>query len=209
MIERRIVIKMSKKSEIGYFVGKKIRMLQMESELGAGKAMMADLRRGIGHEPGERPQLFGIILLDMPQEFMGKRGNATEAEWSCYTALTLFALHQQGFGLKDRPMHVKENISMGRALSKMAKTFDDPNAEKRSLQKLQAFATSVDMGDASYHLKSMIQLLRSKGIPIDYEMLAEDLYEFQSAAGKNRVNLRWGQDFYLEKNKKEITEDMS
>ena len=39
--------KMGKKSEISRFVGKKIRMLQAEEERGAGKAMMADLRRGL------------------------------------------------------------------------------------------------------------------------------------------------------------------
>lgn len=200
---------MGKKSEISRFVGKKIRMLQAEEERGAGKAMMADLRRGIVHEPGELPQLFGMVLLDMPQEFMSESGIATREEWSCYMALTLYAMHQQGFDWKDRPMHVKEGGSIGRALAKMAKTSDDANADKRALQRLQAFATSIDMKEAFYHLKSLIQLLRSKGISIDYEALAADLYDFQYADGKKRVNLRWGQDFYLEKGKKETEEDIS
>jgi len=91
----------------------------------------------------------------------------------------------------------------------MAKTSDDANADKRALQRLQAFATSIDMKEAFYHLKSLIQLLRSKGISIDYEALAADLYDFQYADGKKRVNLRWGQDFYLEKGKKETEEDIS
>ncbi len=187
---------MSRKSEIGNFVGKKIRMYQAVSETGAGKAMMANLRRGAGHEPGELPELFGTILLDMPEEFMSKDGIATKKEWACYIALTLYALHQQGYDLKSRPMHVNESISIGRALAQLAKTSEDVNAEKRALQKLKAFATAVDMREASHHLRGIIQLLGNRGIPIDYEMLAEDLYEFQFADGKNRVNLRWGQDFY-------------
>lgn len=87
---------MSKKADIKSFVGKKISMFQAEAGKGDGKAMLANLRRGVGHEPGELPQLFGVILLDMPEEFMSGSGIATKEEWACYIALTLYALHQQG-----------------------------------------------------------------------------------------------------------------
>ena len=63
---------MSRKKEVQNFVGKKIYLLQTEAALGSGKAMMANLRRGIGHEPGELPQLFGVILSDMPEEFISE-----------------------------------------------------------------------------------------------------------------------------------------
>ena len=46
------------------------------------------------------------------------------------------------------------------------------------------------------HLRGLIQLLRSKEIPLDYVDLAGDLYEFQMPGGAARVRLRWGQDFY-------------
>lgn len=193
---------MSKKTEIGYFVDKKIGRLQAEAESGSGKACMANLRRGIGHEPGELPQLFGSMLLDMPEDFMSEDGNVTKAEWSCYTALTLYAVHQQGFAVRTKPMHTKEDISIGRALAKMSAALNDANAEDRSLQKLHSFATSVDMKEASHHLRNIIRLLSDNGIPVNYGKLASDLYEFQFSDGKNRVNLRWGQDFYKEQAKK-------
>jgi CRISPR system Cascade subunit CasB len=65
---------MGKKEEIEAFVGRKIHILQAEADLGSGKAMLANLRRGIGHEPGELPQLFGILLSDMPEDFWSKSG---------------------------------------------------------------------------------------------------------------------------------------
>lgn len=199
---------MSIKSDIKSFVGKKIGMLQAEADIGAGKAMFADLRRGVGHEPGALPQLFGTILMDLPENLMSQSGVPTKAEWSVYMALTLYAMHQQGFDAKSRPMHTDENVSMGTALAKMAKVSEDANAEGRMLQKLQAFATSVDMKEAFQHLKSMIQLLGSKGIAVNYVVLSADLYEFQFTEEKNHVNLRWGQDFYREMYKKETKEEL-
>ena len=53
---------MSRKEEIRSFVGKKIRSLQTGAATAGTKATLADLRRGVGREPGEMPQLFGTIL---------------------------------------------------------------------------------------------------------------------------------------------------
>lgn len=199
---------MSKKADIKSFVGKKISILQAEAGKGDGKAMLANLRRGVGNEPGEMPQLFGVILLDMPEEFMSESGIATKEEWACYIALTLYALHQQGRPLESQPMHTKENISIGRALSRLARVLNDPNAEQRMLQRLQKLATAVDMKELSYHLRGVIQILKSNGIPINYQDFAADLYEIQMPGSKKQVCFRWGQDFYREKNKKKEEEDV-
>ena len=188
---------MSKKSEVQNFVSKKIYLLQAEAGLGSGKAMMANLRRGIGHEPGEMPQLFGIILSDMPEDFISKSGMATKEEWVCYTALTLYALHQQGYDVVSMPMHENEKFSIGTALRRLSSTYEgDSNAEVRMLQRLQTLATSVDMKELTHHLRGIVQLLKSKAIPLNYEMLAGDLYEMQFPESKKQVCLRWGQDFY-------------
>ena len=34
------------------------------------RAMLAKLRRGIGKQPGELPELFEILFMDMPEELM-------------------------------------------------------------------------------------------------------------------------------------------
>ena len=64
------------------------------------RAELAKLRRGIGHAPGELPELWGSFLLGMPESFQG-RSAPSAAEWAVYLALTLYAMHQQG---NDRPM---------------------------------------------------------------------------------------------------------
>ena len=39
--------------------------------------------------------MWGALLADMPEQLQGSNG-PSKAEWAVYTALTLFALHQQG-----------------------------------------------------------------------------------------------------------------
>ena len=53
---------MSKKNEIAKYVSSKIGRIQALSDTGNGKAYMAELRKGVGKEPGELPILFGTLL---------------------------------------------------------------------------------------------------------------------------------------------------
>lgn len=199
---------MSKKTEIENFVRTKIDMLQKKADSGKGKAMLANLRRGIGHELGEVPQLLEIFLSDMPEEFLSHNGNATNEEWACYVALTLYALHQQGYEVKSRPMHTDEEISLGKAMYMLVNAYEgDPNAEQRMVQKLRMLATSANRKELSHHLRGIVQLLKSFGISINYKKLAEDLYDMQFPEGKRQVCLKWGQDFYGGRNKKESNEE--
>ncbi len=205
---------MSRKSEIGSFVAKRIAQLQRQEERGAtgrsGNAMLASLRRGAGKAPGELPELFGVVLPELPEEFVSIDGTATKGEWASYISLTLYALHRQGGDDKNDMAHTKEKVSVGRALKLLSDRQrdgkQDINAEKRALQKMQVLITSKDMNELSYHLRGVIQLLKREGIALNYITLAEDLYEFQDTDGKNHVSLRWGRDFYWEKNKKQDEE---
>lgn len=59
------------------------------------RARLAELRRGVGHQPGDLPALWGSFLQELPKELWG-RGTAagecrepSEAEWAVYLALTL------------------------------------------------------------------------------------------------------------------------
>ena len=79
------------------------------------RAELAKLRRGIGHAPGELPELWGSFLLEMPESFQG-RSAPSAAEWAVYLALTLYAMHQQG---NDRPMNCPGN-TLGRAVRQLA-----------------------------------------------------------------------------------------
>lgn len=199
---------MGTKAEIENYVGKKLYSLQAQADTGGGKAMFANLRQGVGREPGELPQLLGILLQDMPEAFWSRDGAATREEWVCYTALTLYALHQQGNDPQSRPMHTGEDVSLGKALFQLERAYgQDPNAEQRMVQKLRTLATAVNRKELSHHLRGIVQLLKSNGISVNYIKLAGDLYEMQFPEEKRRVCLRWGQDFYGGRNKKEDQEE--
>ena len=151
------------------------------------KATLANLRRGIGRAPGDIPALWGAFLQDLPLELQSDRGKASPAEWAIYTALTLYALHQQG---QSSSMHRSGN-GLGCAVHKLAAP-----EESSVFRRFNALATASSAEELAHHLRGIIQLLRREGIPLDYAQLAEDLYWMQFSATAPRVRLRWAEDYY-------------
>lgn len=108
----------------------------------------------------------------------------------------MYAWHQQGNDIKTQCVHTSSQRSLGSALRLLMYKSNDSNAEERVLKKIQILITSNDMDEFAYHLKSIITLLRSEAISLNYAELAEDVYDFQFEESKKRVSLKWGQDFY-------------
>ena len=186
---------MSKIDDVRNYTYRQIQFLIRQKETSVGKAMLANLRRGIGKTPGELPELWGAFLNEMPSELYGNSGMPSEGEWAVYIALTLFALHQQG----------EAGVSMnqpGRTLGGAVRQLAEKTAagqdwtESSVLRRFNALATADSMPEVSHHLRGMIQLLRREGIPLDYPQLAEDLYQYQFVDGAPNVRLRWGRDLY-------------
>lgn len=73
------------------------------------------------------------------------------------------------------------------------------DAEERILRRFNQMATSSDMEELSQHLRGIVELLRSKGIPLDYVDLAGDLYNYQLLDYQNTVRLKWGREYYYVK----------
>ncbi len=162
------------------------------------RAMLAKLRRGIGKQPGELPELFEILFSDMPEELYGQGDEPSYAEWAIYTSLTLFALHQQG---KDRPMSAGGKIegkntsnSLGAAVGCLVK--QDKEREPAIKRRFDAVLTSNEFTEFAHHARSLIQLLRGGDITLDYPRFAVDLYWYQFDEIRNRIRLRWGEDYY-------------
>lgn len=162
------------------------------------RAMLAKLRRGIGKQPGELPELFEILFSDMPEEMYGQGDEPSYAEWAIYTSLTLFALHQQG---KDRPMSVSGKIegknlgnSLGTALGTLVK--QDREREPAIKRRFDAVLTANEFTEFAHHARGLIQLLRAGDITLDYPRFAVDLYWYQFDEIRNRIRLRWGEDYY-------------
>ena len=187
---------MSKSEQVFMYTASKLEYIRSISDTGVGKGLMANLRHGIGKKPGELPELWGMIFDRIPNELTGRK-EASYAEWAIYTALTLYALHQQG---SDVNMNQKD-LSVGRAAANLVKNEDDT---KRVLNRLNLVVTAVSPEDLAYHLRGLIQLLKNEDIPLDYARLAKELYRFHNDESASSIKLSWGRDFYGERYK--ITE---
>ena len=176
----------SKRDKIGKYVYGQIAMLADSMKNSGGKAKLAALRRGAGKIPGELPELWGIFLNDLPEDMQNRSGEPTKEEWAIYLSLTLYALHQQG---SSQSVHA-EKISLGRAAAML---MSEPTEDERErvLRRFGPVVTAKDMPELSHHLRCLIELMRSKSIPLDYVMLARDLYDYQFEERRRKNRLRW------------------
>lgn len=196
-----------KAERVKNFTRVKIQRLLSSSSTSAYRASLARLRRGIGHAPGEIPEIWGEYLLGLDEELMGSGEQPSPAEWAIYVAMTMFAHHQQG---KSEPMHVEEKqsdetnrfrrSSLGTAAGSLIENEDD---RQRVARRFNPIATSKNLQEMSQHLRSLISQLRTNNIPLDYGRLAYDLYRFQDPKTINEVRRTWGEDFYCNAAKKE------
>ena len=167
------------------------------------KGRLAELRHGIGNEPGDLPVLWGMLFDELPDEMLGKQGKPSKEEWAIYDALTLYALHQQGRNPKEHNMNVpKESLgkAAGRLVYAEGGTEDD---RERVSRRFNHIALSSDIETLSYYLRTFIPLLRRADIGVDYAMLAKDIYLCQTEKGRTAIRLKWGQDYYSTKHDEE------
>ncbi|MDR3345102.1 MAG: type I-E CRISPR-associated protein Cse2/CasB [Oscillospiraceae bacterium] len=183
------------------FVRGKVQWLYDSRERSGTKATFARLRRGLGKQPGELPELWEATLNGLPEELLSHSydGAPSYGENAVHTALTLFALHQQG---KDRSMYQKD-MPFGKAVRRLA---PDSNSDKFAgvKRRFDAAATAQSFTEAVQHLRGLVQLLKASDIPLDYPALASELWRFQFPAQQNRVRLGWGQDFWRGNNTEDI-----
>ena len=168
----------------------------LKSDDSTVKARLAELRHGIGSIPGSVPALWGMVFDDLPESMLGSYGKPSKEAWAIYDALTLYALHQQGKDPAKKNMNVK-GISLGRAAGKyvyaLGGTSDD---RERVSKRFNQIALAADIETLTYYLRTFIPLLRGEDIGLDYAMLAQDIYLFQTENNIASVRLRWGQDYY-------------
>ncbi len=177
--------------QAGVFVRSRIKRI-CEGSDPVARATLARLRRGIGKAPGSVPDIWEVTMRGLPEGLAGTTGKPTPGEWASHTALTLYALHQQGKDPRKQCMSA-EGASLGRSVRKLVGDGDD---EKRLSRRLSVVTTSDTVEELAHHLRGLIQLLKTKDVPLDYPDLTEDLYRFQFPGARDSVRLHWGRDFY-------------
>lgn len=162
------------------------------------KAALAQLRRGIGKEMGEIPALMGFVLPSEPLTPLD--AGETKAEKALYTALTLYAFHQQGSeacvsaGMQEEEMAVSRRNSFGHAVRKLV---HKPEEEEAVLRRFDKVLTAKDVTELAVHARGLIGLLKKEKVSLDYPSFALDLYWFQQADARRNVLLKWGKDYYM------------
>ncbi len=169
---------------------------QLEGKEASPTAARAQLRHGLGKEVGSVPSIWTYTL---ESERPGLRDK--EPSWgerAVHTSLTLWARHQ---GSNVGSMHVggtKENSqSFGVAVRALAeKGRGDKRPEETPVYRRLSSVVSAQTYDAlEHHLRSIVDLLEAAEIPMDYGLLAADLFEWQIPRRRSAVTRRWGRQF--------------
>ena len=152
------------KSFIGY-------LLNLAKEGKEDRGALADLRSGLGKEPGEMARVHRYVVPYLPEEDYNDR-------WYYVTA-TLFGAF---------PQHRKDR-SLGAAFRPLKQKSD--SMEARFVALLNAHPD--DLHD---HLRHAVRLLESAKPPqpLDWFQLFKDLLQWDHPEG--HVQLRWARDFY-------------
>lgn len=162
-------------------------------------AALARLRRGAGREAGETPDLWHLIDTDALHHGAQDTRSLSEselirAENALHAALTLWAFHQQSRGTPMHRRHTRERPGgLGAAVRRLmpADGIDDP-VRKR----LVRAGTAPDLLTLTQRLRDIVVLLRRDDIPLDYALLAGQLYIWQWPDGPAAVRRRWSRSFH-------------
>ncbi|MET7394296.1 type I-E CRISPR-associated protein Cse2/CasB [Dactylosporangium sp. NPDC005572] len=160
---------------------------------------IARLRRCIGRIPGADYTLG--TYLSVPDELLRGRPrtetDAYDAEYAVHDAITLYALHQQS---RRERMHVSGS-GLGVALAALVRKSVSPEGVRR---RFAALGTATSYAESIHHLRGLVTMLREHQIPVDYGLLADDLYTLRQPAGqppgrpsgRATVQAVWGREFF-------------
>ncbi|MHA6512491.1 type I-E CRISPR-associated protein Cse2/CasB [Tessaracoccus sp. Z1128] len=147
---------------------------------------LAAMRRGLGREAGEVPQMWGLYS-NLTGD--GRVTNHLRAE---HEALALFGLHQQSV-----KRHVHET---GRGVGDLARAvlLSGRFSEEAVTQRFVRAAAAQSIGAVAHHLRGLIQEAKTLGhVPtLDYTRLASDLAAWQDPLRLTGVRRRWGLQFH-------------
>lgn len=169
-----------------------------------GRALLAQLRRGLATEPGELPETWEIEFGELPESLRGT-GNmtATAGEWAVHLALVLYAAHQQS---QQSAMHRNTDVSngelygFGNSVRRLAnRNRSTGQGEQLSLgempRRFKAMVTSESIEELAYYARQLVNQMRAAGIPLDYGRFAGQIYDYQNPYRRGHVRLEWAREF--------------
>jgi CRISPR system Cascade subunit CasB len=144
-------------------------LLSLAREGKEDRGALADLRSGLGKEPGEMARVHKHVAPYLPEKNYNDR--------SYYLVATLFGAFPQHRGGR----------SLGTAFRPL-KTKSD-SMEARFVALLNAHPDDLDD-----HLRHAVSLLKANEQPLDWFRLFQDLLQWDRPEGP--IQLKWARDFY-------------
>ena len=123
-----------------------------------------------------------------------------QIEEAIYTALTLYAFHQQGCercvsaGLAETDASISKKNSFGHVVSRLAAVSTN---REGVLRRFNQMLTANTLTELSTHARGLIGMMKKNRVIMDYPSFALDLYHFQQPDAHRNVLLAWGKDFYM------------
>lgn len=96
--------------------------------------------------------------------------------------------------ISGKAEHKNIGNSLGAAVGYLVK--QDREREPAIKRRFDAVVTANEFTEFAHHARGLIQLFRAGDIALDYPRFAEDLFWYQFDETRNRVRLRWGEDYY-------------
>lgn len=141
------------------------------------RAALAALRRGLGKEPGEAPEMFPYVVRWVPP------GNDAWHEKTYYLVASLFALHQKATTAGEGA------TNLGASLRWLRHKSDSESVEKRFVALLNSHGD-----DVAEHLRRVVALLKAQEIPIDWTQLLRDVQRWN--APSRFVQRSWARAYW-------------
>ena len=151
-------------------------------------ADLADLRQGIGQEPGTVASMWRHHRAAVHD---GTFEHGFE-DWKLtaeHQTLTLFGLHQQSH---NRTMH-QPGIGLGTALRRLRE--DTSTSEDALDLQIRALVSSDDTDELYEHLRALITRLSQIGQGTDYSKLHTDLYYWNWPESRARIQRAWAAQY--------------
>ena len=148
-------------------------MSYLQTDAPEAKKLKSALRHAAGEEPGDNPELWGLIVSHMSSELQGKGEQISYAEYAIYMVLSMFAI---GPG-NNTEMTFAETIA----------------ASESGRRRLVDAETATDMKDMQVALRGAVRLIASKGYSFNYFRLAEDIYSWQ--INKTKIARKWEREY--------------
>ncbi|MRH93037.1 type I-E CRISPR-associated protein Cse2/CasB [Nocardia sp. SYP-A9097] len=180
------------------FVAQRISVLQAQlmKDVPDAVAVLAKLRRGVGHPAGSLPELHAATLEGLPEPLTDpagfspaeRDGAPTPWEQAAHDSITLYAWHQQS---KREGMH-RRGASFGTAM----RVLGEQTSVEAVRRRFHALGTAAHHDARLILLRGLVSQLRAQAIPLDYGRLAQDLRRLHEHTYAHQVLLAWGRDYH-------------